>query len=94
MADIQSELEKAIETIKIDITLKEREELDRELSKFLQWLKPVLAVDTTGIERVLISHSAVNVLREDSARQGNPAELQESAPDFTGGFYLVPPIIE
>jgi len=94
MADIQSELEKAIETIKIEITLKEREELDRELSEFLQWLKPVLSVETTGIEQVLTSHGAVNVLREDFARQGDPAELQESAPDFSGGFYLVPPILE
>lgn len=94
LAGIQSELEKAIEAIKIEVTLKEREKLDRELSKFFQWLKPLLSVDTAGIEQVLISHGAVNVLREDYARQGDPAELQEPAPDFTEGFYLVPPIIE
>ena len=87
-------MEKAIKMIKIEITPKEREELDRELNKFLQWLEPMLAVDTTETEQVLISHGAVNVFREDLARQGDLAELQEAAPDFTGGFYLVPPIIE
>lgn len=94
MSDAQQELDKAIRVMKIKVALPEQEELDRELSVLLRWLEPMLAVDTAGAEQVLTSHDALNVVREDRARQGDLAELQEAAPDFAGGFYLVPPIIE
>ncbi len=94
MTEAGQGLDKAIKVTKIDVALPEQEELERELHDFLQWLKPMLAVDTTGAEQVLNGLDTVNVMREDHVRQGNLAELQEAAPDFAGGFYMVPPIIE
>ncbi len=94
MTDAEHGLDKAIRAIKIGVDVSEQEELDRELDRFMKWLKPMLAVDTAETKQVLVSHGVVNVLREDCARQGGLAELQEAAPDFAGGFYLVPPIIE
>ncbi len=87
-------LEKAIEAIKIGVSDPERDQLHRELDQFLGWLEPALEVDTGDLEGLVFSHEAINVLREDTPRQSDLAELQEAAPNFTGGFYLVPKIME
>lgn len=92
--EIQEELAKAIRVIKIEVTPPEQEQLSGELSCFLQWLEPLLAVDTADADQVLISHGAVNVLREDKAHSGDLADLQKAAPNFDEDFYQVPPIIE
>ncbi len=87
-------LEKAIEIIKIGVSDPERDQLHQELDQFLDWLEPMLEVDTGDLEGLLFSHDAANVLRADSPRQSDLAELQEAAPNFAGGFYLVPKIME
>lgn len=94
MIEANKGLDKAIRVIKLDIALSEQEELSVELDQLLQWLKPMLAVDAAETEQVLTGHSAVNILREDKPLQGDLAELQEAAPDFAGGYYLVPSVIE
>ncbi len=87
-------LEKAIEAIKIGVSDPERDQLNQELDQFLDWLEPMLEIDTGDLEGLLFSHDAVNVLRDDYPRQSELAELQEAAPKFAGGFYLVPKIME
>ncbi len=94
MTDLLKGVEKASRAVKIEVSTIEQEALARELDDFLQWLEPMLELNTNQAEQVLFSHGAVNVLREDCPRQSNLAELQEAAPNFAGGFYLVPPIIE
>lgn len=87
-------LEKAIKAIKIGVSEPELDQLHRELDQFLDWLEPMLEVDTGDLEGLLFGHDAANVLSEDCPRQGDLAELQEAAPNFAGGFYLVPKIME
>lgn len=90
----REELERAIKAIKIEVSSPEREKLLYELDRLLHWLEPLLELDTGGVEEVLFSQAAVNVLRQDSPLQADLAELQENAPSFAGGFYLVPRIME
>ncbi len=94
MDDISKGLEKAIKVIKIKVSSSEQEQLQRELKEFLTWLEPMLLVDTGQTEQQFFGHDAVNVLRDDHPRQSELAELQEAAPKFAGGFYLVPKILE
>jgi len=94
MSDIEKGFEKAVKTAKVDLPGDEHVRLYQQLGIFANWLGPLLAVDTTGIEPIILGHNSVNVLREDFAHKGVMAELQEAAPEFDEGFYLVPPIIE
>lgn len=94
MTDSKPGLEKAIKAVKMEILHTEQEKLQQELRDFLHWLEPMVNLDTGEAEEILFAHEAVNVLRKDRARQGALAELQEAAPNFAGGFYLVPRIIE
>lgn len=87
-------LEKAVRVMKIEVDRVEQEKLVGELDQFLQWLKPMLDLETKGVDQVLVAHDRKSVMRKDEAKQGELAELQETAPDFAGGFYRVPPIIE
>jgi aspartyl/glutamyl-tRNA(Asn/Gln) amidotransferase C subunit len=94
MEDFTERLDKAIQVIKIAVSAEERGQLAEELSCFMDWLEPLLTVDSSGFEQVLTSHGVVNVLRSDDARLVEKADLQKAAPDFEDGFYQVPPIIE
>jgi aspartyl/glutamyl-tRNA(Asn/Gln) amidotransferase C subunit len=94
MEDFTERLDKAIQVIKIAVAAEERGQLAEELSCFMDWLEPLLTVDSSGFEQVLTSHGVVNVLRSDDARLVEKADLQKAAPDFEDGFYQVPPIIE
>jgi aspartyl/glutamyl-tRNA(Asn/Gln) amidotransferase C subunit len=94
MKELLEELDKAVNVIKIEITSGEKEELAVELSIFLKWLEPLLAIDTGDVDQVLIGHEAVNVLRDDKVQSGELDELQKAASNFDQGFYQVPPVIE
>jgi len=94
VSDIEKRFDKAVKTAKLGLSEDEHDRLYQQLGVFLNWLNPLLEVDTAGIEPILLGHNSVNVLREDCARKGVMAELQEAAPEFDQGFYRVPPIIE
>ena len=94
MEDIKAGLEKAIRVMKIEVETDEQEKLSAELGQFLQWLKPMLDLKTEGVDQVLVAHDSKSIMRKDEAKQADLAELQEAAPDFVGGFYQVPPVIE
>ncbi len=94
MSEVKKGFEKAVKTAKLDLPGDEYDRLYQQLGIFVNWLEPLLEVDTTGIEPILLGHNSVNVLREDFAHKGVMAELQEAAPEFDQGFYRVPPIIE
>lgn len=94
MEEVRKDMEKAVRVIKIKVDVDEQEKLFSELDQFLQWLKPMLEIPTEGVDQVMVAHQNLNVMRKDQAKQGELAELQEAAPDFAGGFYQVPPIIE
>ncbi len=94
MDNVTDGLEKAIKAIKIGVSSTEQEQLYLELEEFLAWLDPLLEVDTAETGQLLFGHDAVNVLKGDYPRQSDLAELQEAAPNFAGGFYLVPKVME
>lgn len=94
MTDITEKLDKAAQVIKIAVSTEESGQLAEELNCFMNWLEPLLAVDSSASEQVLTSHGAVNVMRSDHARLVDKTDLQKAAPDFDEGFYQVPPIIE
>ena len=94
MTDITEKLDKAAQVIKIAVPSEESAQLAEELNCLMNWLEPLLAVDSSGSDQVLTSHGAVNVMRSDHARLVDKTDLQKAAPDFDEGFYQVPPIIE
>lgn len=91
---IVEDLDKAIDVIKIEITCDEKKQLAVNLKRYLQWLEPLINVNTSDLVHMLNGHGAVNVLRDDKAQSGDRHLLQQAAPDFDEDFYQVPPVIE
>lgn len=79
---------------KIEISEAEARELEDGFSAYREWLKPMLAVDCSGVTPILSAHEAVNILREDLAERVDLTGTQKAAVNFEDGFYLVPPIME
>lgn len=88
------ELDKAIMSVKINISLEEREELAGELTKLIDWLQPLISAATGDAREKLFNHGEVNVWREDSPEQGDRAKMQKTASTIEEGLYSVPTIIE
>ncbi|HOP68778.1 MAG: Asp-tRNA(Asn)/Glu-tRNA(Gln) amidotransferase subunit GatC [Dethiobacteria bacterium] len=94
LSDYRSAVENAIRAIKIDFSPEEVEQLAADLARFQEWLAPLLAVETAGIEPLQYSFQGVNVLREDRPESGDLESLRRVAETFEGGYYRVPPVIE
>ncbi len=94
MNTVKQSFEKAVKTTKVELSEHEQESLYQQLDIFMRWLEPLLEIDTSEIEPMLLGHNVANVTREDTAYKGVMAELQEAAPEFAEGYYLVPPVIE
>ncbi len=94
MQQYKLELDKAIMSVKINISPEEREDLAGDLAKLVDWLKPLISAATGDASEKLFSQSEVNVWREDSPEPGSLTKLQKTASAVEDGFYSVPSIIE
>jgi aspartyl/glutamyl-tRNA(Asn/Gln) amidotransferase C subunit len=92
--ELKEALEQAIRVVKIEIDHAGQEKLLKELNLFLNWLEPLQKADTGDVDPLLFGHVSANVLRDDQAVMGDLSRLRKVAPNFEGGFYQVPPIIE
>lgn len=94
MEDLQKAVEDVAKSLKIGLSSEEKKNLAGGLSNFLDWLAPLLQVDTDEVEPFIYGHRAVNVLREDKPEKREPSRLQGTAVNFAEGFYRVPPVME
>lgn len=70
-------------------------EVGRRLSRILELVDQIQAVDTTGIEPMSHALDVVQQLRPDQVTDTDQREhCQAVAPMVEGGLYLVPKVIE
>jgi aspartyl-tRNA(Asn)/glutamyl-tRNA(Gln) amidotransferase subunit C len=71
------------------------EPLARELSGIMAWIEQLNEVDTTGVEPMTSAVHTPLPMREDVVTEGgDPAKVLSNAPRTTGGFYVVPKVVE
>jgi aspartyl-tRNA(Asn)/glutamyl-tRNA(Gln) amidotransferase subunit C len=71
------------------------EPLARELSGILQWIDQLAEVDTDGVEPMASAVAAKLPMREDEVTDGGDAEkVLANAPRRSGGFFVVPKVVE
>ena len=70
------------------------QEAREDICTFEEWIAPLLAVKTEGVEPTLYNFTGTNRLREDvaTARVDNN-KFYRAASSFEAGFYRVPPIL-
>jgi len=66
-----------------------------QLSKILDYIAQLNALDTTNVEPLAQAVENVNVLREDIVKESlAPWEALANAPEKVGDFYKVPAVLE
>lgn len=95
MALTEADVKKAAHLARIALTAEECSAHVNSLSKILDLVAQMNAVDTTDIEPMAHPQDITQPLREDSVTEPNLREkMQRSAPLTEAGLYLVPKVLE
>jgi aspartyl/glutamyl-tRNA(Asn/Gln) amidotransferase C subunit len=86
--------EKAINTIKIELSDQEKVALHDQLGRFQKWLELMEMAETEGSDLHYFGCSVENNMREDRPLESDLEEIRKEAVEFEDGFYLVPRIID
>ena len=71
------------------------EPLAKELSGILDWIEQLSEVDTDGVEPMTSAVAVAAPMREDIVTEGgDSARVLSNAPKTTGGFFVVPKVVE
>jgi aspartyl-tRNA(Asn)/glutamyl-tRNA(Gln) amidotransferase subunit C len=80
---------------RLELDPHEIEEYTGQLDSILEYMDKLNALDTTGVEPMSHAIPNVNVFREDRIVESfSVEESVGNAPERTGSFFKVPPIIE
>ena len=71
------------------------EQLARELNGIMTWIEQLAEVDTNGVEPMTSAVQTPLPMRDDVVTEGgDPAKVLANAPRTTGGFFVVPKVVE
>jgi aspartyl-tRNA(Asn)/glutamyl-tRNA(Gln) amidotransferase subunit C len=91
----RADVEHVARLARLALTPEELDRMQAQLAGILQYIDKLTALDVTGVEPTSHAVPLVNVMREDEARPGLPADdMLANAPDRVGDFVRVPRIIE
>ena len=90
----KEEIVKIAQLARIELTEKEVEKFQKELSTVLEYVEELKQVDVEGLEEVAQVTGLVNVQREDKVVDyGNREEILAIAPETKDGYYKVKAIL-
>ena len=80
---------------RLKIPESEQQSLAGELSKILEWIEQLNAVDVTGVEPLSNVNDKALRWRDDVVTDGNkPEDILANAPAKTADFFTVPKVVE
>jgi aspartyl-tRNA(Asn)/glutamyl-tRNA(Gln) amidotransferase subunit C len=90
----QEEVVKIAKLARIELSSKEVEKFQRELSTVLAYVEELKQVNTEGVEEVSQVTGLINVQREDKVEVAEDREaIFKNAPDMKDGYYKVKAIL-
>jgi len=91
----RQEVDHVARLARLALSPEEEEKMEAQLSKILEFVGKLNAVDTSGVEPTSHVIPIFNVFREDLPRPSlTQGEALKTAPDTEGGYFRVPKIIE
>jgi aspartyl-tRNA(Asn)/glutamyl-tRNA(Gln) amidotransferase subunit C len=90
----KEEVIKIAKLARIELTEKEVEKFQKELSAVLDFVEELKQVDVTGLEEVSQVTGLVNIQRDDKVVEANNHEaIFSQAPEMKDGYYKVKAIL-
>lgn len=91
----KQDVEHIAKLARIEFSEEEKEKFTAQLDKILSYVAKLNELDTAKAEPMAHVLPLQNVLREDEVTNDPPSqEVFKIAPQFDGGLYKVPPVIE
>lgn len=91
----KKEVEHIASLARLRLTDAEKDKYSQELSKILDYMDKLQAVDTAAVEPTSQVTGLTNVMREDVIEEFDDASgILEASPDRQNGFFQVPKILE
>ncbi len=83
------------ELARLELSVEERERLQKDLNNILKMVEKLEDLDTTGVEPLVYVSEEQNVLREDIVKnQVEKKKALMNAPDKNENFFKVPKVIK
>ena len=91
----QKTVAKIAHLARVKVPEEEQQQLAGELSKILNWIEQLNAVDVTGVEPLANVNDKALRWRDDRVTDGDKtADILANAPAKTADFFTVPKVVE
>jgi aspartyl-tRNA(Asn)/glutamyl-tRNA(Gln) amidotransferase subunit C len=91
----KADVESIAHLARLAVTEEQMSEVVGNLSRIIDFVAQLQAVDTSGVEPMAHPLAMVQRLREDEVQEADQRDLyQANAPTVEAGLYLVPKVIE
>jgi aspartyl-tRNA(Asn)/glutamyl-tRNA(Gln) amidotransferase subunit C len=95
MSVSKKDVEHIAKLAKLKFDDKQKEKLQGELNKVLEYIDKLNELDLSNVEPLESINDAENVFREDEAKHGvTKEEALKNAPDKTDNFFKVPKVLD
>ena len=95
MSVSKKDVEHIAKLAKLKFDDKQKEKLQGELNKVLEYIDKLNELDLSNVEPLESINEAENVFREDEAKPGvTKEEALKNAPDKTDNFFKVPKVLD
>lgn len=90
-----SQIIKTARLARLELSESEREEYSRQLNDIIEYVEKINELDTSSVKPADHIMEVSNVFRDDAVKKSIDRKgIEQNAPEFNDGFFVVPRIIE
>ncbi|HPS56712.1 MAG TPA: Asp-tRNA(Asn)/Glu-tRNA(Gln) amidotransferase subunit GatC [Spirochaetota bacterium] len=91
----ENQIIKTAKLARLELSESEREEYSKQLNDIIEYVEKINELDTSNVKPADHIMEVSNVFREDTVKKSIDRKgIEQNAPEFTNGFFIVPKIIE
>lgn len=91
----ENQIIKTAKLARLELSESEREEFSKQLNDIIEYVEKINELDTANVKPADHITEVSNVLRDDRVKRSiDKKGIEQNAPEFTDGFFVVPKIIE
>lgn len=91
----ENQIIKTAKLARLELSEGEREEFSKQLNDIIEYVEKINELDTSNVKPADHIMEVSNVFRDDTVKMSISRKgIEQNAPEFTDGFFVVPKIIE
>ena len=91
----EDQIIKTARLARLELSENEREEYSKQLNDIIEYVEKINELDTSNVKPADHIMEISNVFRDDAVKKSSDRKsIEQNAPSFVDGFFVVPKIIE